>query len=190
MMNGCKMDEQEAKRVAEEAIDSINKPAIASAINTALAVLSGAMSFEPLTGISLATTSAAKGYLDDRSQTIVNAAIAKIALDNQTDVETIKKKLGALLIEPTKPALIYLVAQITGVEIGASADQIKLSVILNSSTIEELSPFIENEWIILEPNGNFMSLGCGNSINGAIEDKKRPYGMGSGFFMTIKGASA
>jgi hypothetical protein len=63
--------------------------------------------------------------------------------------------------------------------------QLELPVILNDGTVNEFGPYIEKGWMKLASNGNMMTLGAGNRIGNSLEDQKRPYGMGSGFVLSI-----
>jgi len=63
--------------------------------------------------------------------------------------------------------------------------ELAVGVILNSETISEFKEYEKAGWISLQSTGGIVSMGNGNKIGNSIEDLKRPWGMGSGFILTI-----
>jgi len=61
----------------------------------------------------------------------------------------------------------------------------EVATILNPQTLQEFEKFQNAGLITIIPNGNTASMGAGNRIGNSIEDKKRPWGIGSGFIIRL-----
>ena len=61
----------------------------------------------------------------------------------------------------------------------------QILVILNGQTVNELQPFIDKGWISIKSTSAVCSMGAGNRVGNYFEELKRPYGMGSGFVLTV-----
>jgi hypothetical protein len=61
----------------------------------------------------------------------------------------------------------------------------QVPIILHNSTIEELQPFVQKQWISMTPTHSTCTMGAGNRVGNHIDEKKRPYGLVSGFILTI-----
>jgi len=61
----------------------------------------------------------------------------------------------------------------------------EISVILNNETVNEFKQYERKWWISMKSNWNMSSMWVGNRIGNSIEDKKRPWGMGNGFVITV-----
>lgn len=87
-----------------------------------------------------------------------------------------------------KEGLVGLLQEVLNADVPAeypTEGQLTVGVILNPETISEFKEYEKTGWITLESNGNSMSLGSGNKIGNSIEDRKRPWGTGNGFILTI-----
>jgi hypothetical protein len=62
---------------------------------------------------------------------------------------------------------------------------VEANTILNPETFIEFKRFEKTGWLRIIPTGNTTNMGGGNSFGNTIEDKKRPWGMGSGFIIRI-----
>jgi hypothetical protein len=56
---------------------------------------------------------------------------------------------------------------------------------LNDETLKEFRLYEKTGWITITPNHCFTNMGSGNVVGNSIEDKKRPYGWGNGFVITL-----
>ena len=125
--------------------------------------------------------SSANSYWSEAEQKKFNASVCEWAGKADRDIKSLLDELDKQLNTTTKAHLALLFGEITGKEI--SRDPI--SIILNSETISELQPFVTEGWLELRKNGNITNLGAGNRVGNSIEDLKRPWGMGTGFFIQI-----
>jgi len=55
-------------------------------------------------------------------------------------------------------------------------------VVLHQDSINELSPYLD----FISDIGTVIPMGAGNRLGDSIEDKKRPYGIGTGFMVKKK----
>lgn len=62
----------------------------------------------------------------------------------------------------------------------------KLQQFLHNETLAEFKPFEKIGWIVINPHGSVALMGANNRIGNLIEDRKRPWGYGNGFIITIK----
>ena len=75
--------------------------------------------------------------------------------------------------------------------LGADADDLltgklaEIGVMLNSQTVEELDFYARQGRIRMTSTGSMMNMGARNHVGGHIEEKRRPYGIGQGFILTI-----
>lgn len=102
----------------------------------------------------------------------------KAALEPDSDVST--------------ETLITLLAELCGADIGAqliSNPGVKLPIVLNPATVEELQPYIQRGLVTLISTGSVCSMGLNNRVGNHIEELKRPYGFGNGFLLSYLGES-
>lgn len=93
--------------------------------------------------------------------------------------------LGDQLREPTQAHLAILIGEITGLDISSVSEEAHVPVVLNGETVSELQPYVQKSWVSPRSNRNFTNMGAGNRIGNSIEDRKRPWGMGNGFILTV-----
>ncbi|WP_024590486.1 MULTISPECIES: hypothetical protein [unclassified Pseudoalteromonas] len=104
------------------------------------------------------------------------------------ELSSISSKLRELTKEPSEASLALLLGQILGDQLSISLFQnegASVPVILNANTVAELEPYIERNFIKIEPTGSICSMGAGNRVGNHIEELKRPYGQGSGFIVSV-----
>lgn len=61
----------------------------------------------------------------------------------------------------------------------------KVAVMLNPITVTELDHYSELGLVEIRSTGSMMSMGAGNRIGNNVEERKRPYGMGSSFILNV-----
>jgi hypothetical protein len=97
------------------------------------------------------------------------------------------KRLLTGSTELSSASLDSLLRQVFGNETAAQLlcmPQYSIPVILNSATVAELEPYMAEGWISLQPTGSVCSMGAGNRVGNHVEERKRPYGLGSGFVLS------
>ncbi len=156
----------------------IHKPGGKQAARFVLSAL-GAI---PFVGGAIAGIS---GVWGEKEQQHFNEKIVEWAAKTDSDLGKILVLLSDQLREPTKAHMALLIGEITGVDIENQPAPVKIPMILNGETVNELQPYIQKGWMSLRSNGNCTNLGAGNKIGNSIEDRKRPWGMGNGFVLTV-----
>ena len=127
----------------------------------------------------------AGGVWGEKKQQHFNEKIVEWAAEADSDLEKILALLSDQLTEYTQAHMALLIGEITGIDIENQTSPIQIPVILNGETVGELQPYIERKWMSLQSKGNVMNMGAGNRIGNSIEDKKRPWGMGNGFILSV-----
>jgi hypothetical protein len=95
------------------------------------------------------------------------------------------------LISPSEPSiesLQSLLFQIFGQETAMqlmSTFPFSIAVVLHPLTVEELQPYVSNDWIVFQSTGSICQMGAGNRVGNHVEDQKRPYGLGNGFVLKL-----
>lgn len=168
---------QEEERLVEELNKIIHKPGGKQAARFVLSAL-GAI---PFVGGAIAGVG---GVWGEKEQQHFNEKIVEWAAKTDSDLGKILVLLSDQLREPTKAHMALLIGEIAGVDIDNKSIS-TISMILNGETVNELKPYIDRGWMSLKPNGNVTNMGAGNRIGNSIEDKKRPWGMGNGFVLTV-----
>lgn len=124
----------------------------------------------------------------DIEQQNFNELLALWATKTDIELKTILDSLNNILQTPTKAKLALLIGEIMGKDnanIFLSAAGNQIPMVLNNETINELHPFSQQGWISLASTHSTASMGAGNRVGNHIEEIKRPWGMGSGFVLTI-----
>lgn len=132
--------------------------------------------------------SASAGLWSEKEQQEFNKALTDWATQTDSELKEILLNINSILQTPTKPKMTLLFGEIIGHEnaemfLSKSGNQIPL--ILHNQTMNELEPFIEKGWIKIQSTGSLCSMGANNRVGNLIEEIKRPYGMGSGFVVTL-----
>ena len=125
----------------------------------------------------------------ERKQNETNQCIIDWASLADSDIQRLFELLGQLLSKPTYASLALLMGEIFGDKIATELlTQIpsEIPVILNSTTVSELEPYIAQQWISLHSTGSVCQMGAGNRIGNYVEELKRPYGLGNGFVLRMK----
>jgi hypothetical protein len=95
-------------------------------------------------------------------------------------------QLGKLIEElqnkPSAAAFAILISEILG---NTPAAGESIPVVLNPASREELQPYVVKGWLHLESTGSVCSMGTRCRIGNHVEERKRPWGMGNGFVLTI-----
>ncbi|SFU73662.1 hypothetical protein [Halomonas korlensis] len=163
-------------------IDELNKIIEKPGGKQAVKYLLNAMGGIPFVGGAIAGVGSTWG---EKEQQKFNETITEWASQADTDIAKLLEVLGDQLREPTKAHLAILIGEITGLDISSVSEEAHIPVILNGETVSELQPYMQNGWVSLRSNGNVTNMGAGNRIGNSIEDRKRPWGMGNGFILTI-----
>lgn len=169
---------QEEERSVEELNKIIQKPGGKQAVRFVLSAL-GAI---PFIGGAIA---GAGGVWGEKEQQDFNEKIVEWATKTNSNLGNIFELLSDQLHEPTKAHMALLIGEIAGVDIENQPAPVKIPMMLNGETVSELQPYIQKGWMSLHSNGNCTNLGAGNKIGNSIEDRKRPWGMGNGFVLTV-----
>lgn len=169
---------QEDRHLINELSRIIEKPGGKQALRYVLNSMGGI----PVIGGAIAGVGSVWG---EREQQKFNETITEWASHADTDIKKLLEVLEEQLSEPTKAHLAILVGEITGLDMSSIYEDSQISLILNSETVSELQPYVRKGWISLRSNGNFTNMGTGNRIGNSIEDRKRPWGMGNGFILTL-----
>jgi hypothetical protein len=62
---------------------------------------------------------------------------------------------------------------------------VHIPTILHGETLSEFKMYEKKGWLTIKSNGNLTNMGANNRIGDSIEDKKRPWGMGNGYIITL-----
>ena len=103
------------------------------------------------------------------------------------EIARLSEVVTRLLAEPSQSSMALLLGEVLGDSVssqmlGAGA---QVEVVLNPSTVAELEPYISRKWLTLRPTGSVCSMGANNRVGNHIEELKRPYGLGSGFALSV-----
>lgn len=139
----------------------------------------------PIVGGAIAGTGQLWG---EKEQQRLNETIAEWATKSDADLKNVNDKMNELLANPTRAKLSLLFGEVLGNDLATqflSKTNNSIHIALNSQTLAEFEPFIQNEWLNLKPTHSTVMMGAGNKVGNAIEELKRPYGMGNTFVLTI-----
>jgi len=118
-----------------------------------------------------------------------NETIANWANKTDQEIETLLGQLNNLLQTPTKAKLALIIGEIMGNDLAnqfLSKPGNQIPMVLNSVTVNELHPFVDQGWLGFQSTGSVCSMGALCRVGKHVEELKRPYGMGSGFVLTIR----
>lgn len=113
-----------------------------------------------------------------------NEKITEWASSTNESIEHILVHLASQLQEPTKAHMSLLLAEVLGAELPENGP-FQIRLMLNPETIRELKVYEKKGWLNLTSNGCNAPMGSGNIAGGCVEEKKNPWGMGSGFNLVI-----
>jgi hypothetical protein len=171
---------KDSKELIEQMQALIDKPAGKQAVRFILNSL-GAIPFAG--GI----ISAGSSIWSEKEQQDFNEALIQWASKTDGDVKGILEKINQLLQTPTRTKLTLLLGEVIGDELAnqfLSKSGHQILLMLHSFTIEELQPFVQKKWLSMTPTHSTCSMGADNRT-GHIEEKKRPWGLGAGFILTV-----
>ena len=124
----------------------------------------------------------------EKEQSAFSELLVKWATLTDAQISEISGALKALTAGPTRAAFAILLGELFGRE-GAETLLTKapsqIPVVLGGNSIAELQPYIREGWVNLTPTGAVCSMGSGNRVGNHVEELKHPYGMGSGFVLTV-----
>jgi hypothetical protein len=172
----------ESQALINELNDLINKPGGGQAIRF---VLNGLGSVPAVGGI----IAGAGNLWGEKEQQKFNEKITELASTTSESIRYIQQHLASQLQDTTKAHMSLLLGEVTGVELPSTSPEDGnwgIRVMLNSETIRELKVFERQGWLKLISNGCTATMGSGNVAGGCIEDKKSPWGIGSGFYLTVE----
>jgi hypothetical protein len=161
--------------------EMINKPGGKQAARFILNSL-GAI---PIVGGAIAATGNIWG---EKEQQNFNGKITEWATNTNVDLAKVLKILESELRELTKSNLALLLGEVLGAELPTkypNEGTLQVATILNGETLSEFKPYEKTGWITITSNGNMTNMGANNKIGNSIEDKKRPWGFGSGYVITF-----
>lgn len=131
---------------------------------------------------------ASAGLWSEREQQKFNELLTEWATQTDSELKDVLLKINSLLQTPTKPKMTLLFGEIIGNE---NAEKFltkfgnQIPIVLHNQTLSELEPFMEKGWISIQSTGSMSMMGANNRVGNHIEEIKRPYGMGSGFVITL-----
>jgi hypothetical protein len=169
---------QETDHLIDELNKISQKPSGKQALRFFLNTLGGV----PIVGGAIAGVGSTWGEIEQQE---FNEKVVEWASKSEERIKSIISALDEQLEAHTKTHMSLLIGEITGLDISRASAETHIPVILNEGTISDLHDYIPKGWISLLPNGSSMNLGSGNRIGNLIEDKKRPWGTGHGFTLTI-----
>ncbi len=173
--------DNEKDELIRQLTEMINKPGGKQAARFVLNSL-GAI---PFVGGAIAATGNIWG---EKEQQNFNGKVTEWATKTNVDLTKVLKVLESELREPTKANLSLLLGEILNAELPSeypTEGQLQVATILNGESLGEFKPYEKMGWITITSNGILTNMGAGNKIGNSIEDKKRPWGMGSGFVITF-----
>lgn len=133
--------------------------------------------------------SASSNLWSEKEQTEFNNQITQWAEQTNIDLAAVLALLKDQLRKPTKSNFKLLLKEVLNVHlppIYPKEGNLGVNTILHGETLNEFKKYEERGWIIITSTGSMTNMGAGNQVGNAIEDKKRPYGMGNGYFIEIK----
>ena len=102
---------------------------------------------------------------------------------NEVHIHEIEKKP-----ELTRENLDFLFQEALNINLPQSYPsdgKVNVSTILHNETLLEFKRYEEKGWLDIQSTGSVSTMGVNNRIGNSIEDKKRPWGMGSGFVISL-----
>ena len=180
------MDQTEREQALATIEATLSKPGGKQAVRFILNTLGSV----PLVGGAIAGAGALHGECEQQE---VNQSLLHWASLADSDIKNISATLGELLKKPTQASLSLLIGEIFGDNIAEKLLSIRgaeIPAILNPTTVADLEPYIERGWVSLRSTGSVCQMGSGNRVGNHVEELKRPYGLGSGFVLSIKVSDA
>jgi hypothetical protein len=62
---------------------------------------------------------------------------------------------------------------------------LQVETILHGETLSEFKRYEKKGWLTITPTESVVNMGSNNRVGNSIEDKKRPWGTGNGFIITL-----
>lgn len=124
----------------------------------------------------------------ERDQQFANQMLLGWAQLADRQLEELVATIEDLLKSPSRASMFFLLNELLGSSVASSLMTGELTasrVILGQTSTAELEPFIARQWLSISPTGAMCSMGAGNRVGDHIEERKRPYGMGTGFTLSV-----
>lgn len=173
------MEEQE--QLIAQLTKMLNRPGGKLAVRFIL----GSMGAIPFVG---GVISASGNIWAEKDQQDFNEKLLEWIECANTDLAKVLMVLESELKEPSVVNLSVLLAESLAIEIPFMLREgfsYEIAAILHPQTVQEFEPFQNAGLITLTPNGSIANMGAGNKIGNSIEDKKRAWGLGDGFIITL-----
>jgi len=160
----------------------LEKPGGKQALRFAINAIGGAV---PIAGGAVAGFGS---LWAEREQGKASGKFLDWALLADAEIECLSQSVTRLLAEPSQASLSLLLGEILGDTITSKllvAEGSQVEVMINPSTVAELEPYLSKKWLSLRTTGAVCSMGANNRVGNHIEEVKRPYGIGSGFVLSV-----
>lgn len=118
----------------------------------------------------------------DIEQTYINGQTSEKLKELEGVIQKLLNEIQSS--SPTASNLFNLLTEIAGEEAVAVLYvnvSVFIGIALSDGSRGELEPFVKDGFLKLTPTHSQLTLGAGNQIGDNIEDKKRPYGIGTTF---------
>jgi hypothetical protein len=132
-----------------------------------------------------------KALLSAASSIWIIGPIIKFFLSLEDQKERKKEQVRISTLESNNPRVtIDLMHSRLSEIVGEEAhDKMRIGsqvqFILHPESYSELKPFIQKRWLIISSNGSSVGMGSGNKNGSALEDIKRPHGMGTDYTISL-----
>ena len=176
------MSEHDRAKKLDELGDLLKKPGGKQALRFAINAIGGAV---PIAGGAIAGLGS---LWAEREQGESSGRFLDWALLADAEIARLSESVTRLLAEPSQSSMSLLLGEILGDSatsqlIASGGSQV--AVVLNPATVAELEPYLSKKWLTLGSTGAVCSMGANNRVGNYIEELKRPYGLGSGFVLSV-----
>ena len=124
----------------------------------------------------------------EADQAQLNEVIVKWVEASDRDINEIIIKIDELFKEPSVGSLNILLIEAFGDEIGLrliNNRDLRINAVLGPQTRAEFEPFETSGFISISGGTSMTNMGANNRLGDAIEERKRPYGTGNVYELTI-----
>jgi len=103
------------------------------------------------------------------------------------EIARLSESVTRRLAEPSQASMALLLGEVLGDSVASEmlSEGAQVEVVLIPTTVAELEPFLSRKWLTLRSTGSVCSMGANNRVGNHIEELKRPYGLGSGFALSV-----
>jgi hypothetical protein len=176
------MSEHNRARRLSELGALLEKPGGKQALRFAINAIGGAV---PIAGGAIAGVGS---FWAECEQSESSGKFLDWALLADAEIARLSESVARLLAEPSRASMSLLLGEILGDSITSqliAPEGSQVEVVLNPSTVAELEPYLSKTWLTLRSTGAVCSMGANNRVGSHIEEMKRPYGLGSGFVLSV-----